>query len=102
MIRNFGIVGLLLVAVAASYAAWHTMQSQSAEKLCGSYPVGTRIGDLHKLPDNFFISRMGPFPIKGNPTGQKIILCEAMTMCDNSCGLEIEDGIVKSASFSSL
>lgn len=102
MIRYFEILGLLVVVVVASYAAWNTMQSQSARKLCGNYPAGTRIGDLHQLPDNFFISRMGPFPINGNPAGQKVILCEAMTMCDNSCSLEIEDGIVKSASFSSL
>ncbi len=102
MIRRFQIAGLLLVAAVASYAAWNTMQSRSAMKLCGNYPAGTRIGDLNQLPDNFFVSRMGPFPINGNPAGQKVILCEAMTMCDNSCSLEIEDGIVKSASFSSL
>ena len=99
---NFEIVGLLLVTAVASYAAWNTVQSHNAEKLCDSYPVGTRVRDLQKLPDNFFISRMGPYPINGNPTRQKVILCESMTMCDNSCSLEIEDGIVKSASFSSL
>ena len=77
-------------------------QNRAAADLCSNYSIGTHIEDLEDLGGTFFLTRMGPIPKPNNPSAQKVIYCAALTMCDESCSLEIEDGVVIRAEHSTL
>ena len=93
---------LFSIATVAVGLVWNSDQVFSAGKVCQQYPVGTRIEEVSALPDNFFVSRQGPFSIGGDTSRQKIIFCDTLTLCDNSCSLEIENQVVQSADYAAL
>ena len=92
---------VLLIAVGiAVYISVLIAQSRAAANLCERYPVGSHIEDLEGLEGTFFLTRMGPINDSNIPGRQKVIYCAALTMCDESCSLEVEDGLVKRAKYS--
>ena len=75
-------------------------QSRAAADLCANYPVGTRIENLETLNDTFFLTLMGPIADPKRPGAHEIIFCASLTMCDTSCSLVIENGLVVQSNFS--
>ena len=102
MARAIGKLGLLVVCGFAVYIFVLMTQGRAAADLCSRYSVGTHIEDLETLEGTFFLTRMGPISDPNNPSVQKVIYCAALTMCDESCRLEIEDGLVKRAKHSAF
>ena len=102
MVRAISIFGLLVACGIAVYISVLMAQSRAAADLCSKYSIGTHIEDLAGLEGTFFLTRMGPIPEPNNPRAQKVIYCAALTMCDESCSLEIEDGVVKRAEHSTF
>lgn len=100
MLGTIGKSGLILVCVIAVYISVLTAQSRAAANLCENHPVGSRIKNFENLEGTFALTQMGPIDDPGKPGAQKVIFCAALTMCDTSCSLEIEDGLVVRASFS--
>jgi len=92
---------LIVFAGIAIYIMVMEAQSRAASSLCDRYSVGTRIEDVENLEGTFFLRRMGGI----NPdirAPQSVIFCAAMTMCDDSCSLEIEDGLVTKSEHRSM
>lgn len=102
MVRAISIFWLLVACGIAVYISVLMAQNRAAADLCSNYSIGTHIEDLEDLGGTFFLTRMGPIPKPNNPSAQKVIYCAALTMCDESCSLEIEDGVVIRAEHSTL
>jgi hypothetical protein len=100
MLGTAGKSGLILVCVIAVYISVLTAQSRAAANLCENHPVGSRIKDLENLEGTFALTQMGPTNDLSRPGAQEVIFFAALTMCDTSCSLEIEDSLVIRASFS--
>ncbi|MDX1402178.1 MAG: hypothetical protein R3245_09670 [Kiloniellales bacterium] len=93
-------LGYLLIAGAiAVYIAVLMAQGRAAAKLCDSYPAGSRIEDVENIEGTYLLTRMGPFEDPENPGTGKVIFCASLTMCDTSCSIELEDRVVRSATF---
>ncbi len=93
MAFRMGKAGPLVLAGIAIYIAVVVAQSRAAASLCDRYSVGTRIADVENLEGTFLLRRMGSiYPII--PGAQNVIFCAPLTMCDVSCSLEIENGLV--------
>lgn len=90
-------LGLLIVCGLGVYISVLVAQTRAAANLCDSYPGGSRIEDLATLEGTFFLTQMGPIDDPNISGTQKVIFCASLTMCDTSCSLEIEDGVVKLA-----
>ena len=101
MAFRMGKAGPIVLAGIAIYISIVVAQGRAAANLCDRYSVGTRIEDVEILDGTFFLSPMGSFD-PNNPAAQEVIFCAMMTMCDVSCSLEIEDQVVKSASYRAL
>ena len=98
---RIGKAGPIVIAGIAIYVMVMVAQSQAAASLCDRYSVGTRIEDVENLEGTFLLSRMGRI----NPdirAPQNVIFCASMTMCDDSCSLEIEDGLVTKSEHRSM
>ena len=91
---------IVIIIAVAIYIAVSISQSRAAANLCARYPVGTQIESLDSLNDTLFLTVMGPISDPKRPSAQQFIFCASLTMCDTSCSLVIEDGLVKQSNFS--
>ncbi len=91
---------LLIIVGLGIYIGITIVQSRAAANLCTSYPVGTKIESLDNLNDTFLLTRMGPINDPKQPSIKNFIFCANLTMCDTSCSLVIENGLVKQSNYS--
>lgn len=97
MARSIIKSGLLITCGVGVYVSVLVAQTRAAAKLCDSYPVGSGIEDLATLEGTFFLTQMGPTDDPDSPGTKRVIFCASLTMCDTSCSLEVENGLVKFA-----
>ncbi len=96
------LIGLLIVFGIGFYIYSLSAQQRAAADLCEQNPAGSRIVSLTKLERSYGLKLMGPMDIKDKPGTQRAIFCAALTMCDTSCTLEIQDGRVTRSDYSKL
>ena len=101
MVFRMGKVGPLVIVGLSIYIAVHFAQTRAAVSLCERYSVGTRINDWKNLEGSFFLTPMGHYDPK-LPRVQNLIFCASATMCDVSCSLEIENGLVTKSEHNTL
>jgi len=95
-------VGILLVVGTGFYAFSLFSQSQAAADLCANHPVGSALENLEELEGTDSLTPVGPIELHDAPGTTQVIFCAALTMCDTSCRLRVENGRVIAADFSSL
>ena len=98
---RLGKTGPLVLAGITIYIAVHFAQTRAAATLCERYSAGTPINDIENLEGTFFLKPMGHYDPQ-NPAAQQVIFCVPSTMCDVSCSLEIENGVVTKSDHHSL
>lgn len=91
---------LLIFCGLGIYITSTIIQSRAAAKLCARYPIGSQIENLDNLDGTHFLTQMGPIEDPKLPGVEKVIFCASLTMCDTSCSLTIENGLIKNASYS--
>lgn len=101
MAFRIGKAGPLVLVAIAAYVAVNVLQTRAAASLCARYSVGTPLKNVNDLEGTFFLTPMGHYD-PNNPASQNVIFCAATTMCDVSCSLEIENGVVKKSEHHSL
>jgi len=101
MAFRLGKAGPLVIVGIAIYIVVNVAQTRAAASLCDRYSVGTPIKDVENLEGTFFLTPMGHYD-PNIPAAQKVIFCAATTMCDVSCSLQIENGVVKKSEHHSL
>ena len=97
MVRTIIKMGRLIAGGIGIYISILVAQSRAAAGLCESYPGGTRIDALENLKGTFLLTQMAPLDDPHKPGTQTVVFSASLTMCDTSCRLEIEDGLVKHA-----
>lgn len=101
--KSFGNgIGLLVLAGIAYYFWSISSQTAGAEKLCAAHPPGTRLVSPATAADAFGVRFMGSQDATQWQKTGKLIFCATLTMCDVSCVLDVEDGVVTRATFSRL
>jgi hypothetical protein len=95
-------VGILLVVGVGFYVFSLRNQSQAAADLCDNHPVGSAVENLEELEGTSSLTPVGPIELHDAPGTTQVIFCAALTMCDTSCRLRVENGRVIAADFSSL
>ena len=97
---RMGKAGPIVLAGIAVYIFFFVAQGRAAAKLCENHPVGSPINNIEDIEGTFLLTRMGPDPGPDQQGAQVAIFCASTTMCDTSCRLTVEDGLVVEASFS--
>ena len=87
-------LGILLVGVVIAYFVVLGGSLAGVNDICEAYPVGTRLSDFNDIDHGWAVSAMGPYEDPKTPGVVSMIYCSAPTMCDASCKLEIENGLV--------
>jgi len=93
------IVGVVLLGGVAAYFFSIERQIHAAEALCDAYPAGSRIGNIDAIDGASSLARRGPMPVTGKAESDLFIYCAGLTLCEYSCMLEIESGLVTAATF---
>jgi hypothetical protein len=94
--------GLLLAMGVVVYVVLLLAQERAAEEVCAAHPPGTQVTDARNLPKSLLLSPRGPLTDPRRPSVERVIYCAALTMCDTSCSLEIENGVVIQARLGKL
>jgi len=97
--KIFGVI--VLIGLGYYFYAWYA-ETRDVEKLCAMYPAGTSAGDILEVARAYSGQLMGPVEDKDKNETYQFIYCAPMTMCDVSCNIEVEDGVVTESEFRSL
>ncbi len=93
----------LLVALGIGYYIYAmNAETSDVEELCARYPVGTPADGFAATADGLSGDLMGPMGPDDKSGKLTYIYCSPMTMCDVSCSVDIEDGVVTRSDFHRL
>ena len=95
-------VGILLVVGVGFYVYSLLSQSQAAADLCDNHPVGSALENLEELEGSHSLTAVGPIELQDAPGTTQVIFCAALTMCDTSCRLTVQNGQVTAADYTNL
>ncbi len=85
------LVGILLLAGIAYYLVSFGRQIKGVTSICSMYPVGSSITGIENAAKNFPVMLSGP--VEGNNSNHYFV-CSEFSMCDISCDIEVQNGIV--------
>lgn len=95
------IFGVLVVLGVAYYFYAMYAETRDVKELCATYVEGTSADDLLKVAEGYSGKLMGPIEDKNKDNTFSFIYCSSMTMCDVSCDIEVESGVVTKSEFHS-
>jgi hypothetical protein len=96
------VVGILIVLGVGYYVYSMHAQSRDVEELCSTYVKGTRADEILEVAQDYSGQLMGPIESTNKDDTYSFIYCAPVTMCDVSCSIEVEDGVVTKSDFRSL
>ncbi len=99
------VIGALVIVVALGFGAYvYLMQAETKEvkAFCAELPEGTPAEQIFEAADRYSGQLMGGRKLIGGDKPQTFIYCSPMTMCDVSCSLEVQGGVITKSEFVSL
>ena len=98
-------VGAAVMVLALGFGAYfYLMQAETSdvEAFCAALPAGSPAENIFETADRYSGKLMGGTKLIGGDKPQKFVYCSPMTMCDVSCSLEVQDGVITKSEFVSL
>lgn len=97
--RIFGVI--ILIGMGYYFYAWYA-ETRDVERLCATYPEGASADKILDVARSYSGRLMGPVENKDKNGAYHFIYCSPITMCDVSCRIEVESGVVTESEFRSL
>ena len=97
--KLFGV--MLVLGVSYFFYAMYA-ETRDVKRLCNTYAEGTRADGILEVAQDSSGRLMGPIEDKDKEDTFSLIYCAPSTMCDVSCDIEVEGGIVTKSEFRSL
>ena len=86
-------VGLILAGGIAYYLFNFGQQTKGVVEICSIYSEGSSISGIQDKANSLPVKLRGPHILKDE--SQQYIVCSEYSMCDISCDIKVENGIVK-------
>ena len=97
-----GALAIIVALVVGGYIYLMRAETRDVKAFCAELPQGTPAEQIFTSADRYSGQLMGGRHLIGGDKPQTFIYCSPMTMCDVSCSLEVQGGVVTQSEFVSL
>jgi len=97
-----GGLGLLFILGIGFYIWSIQVQTRDVAEFCSTYPEGSRAEDFFTVAERYSGNLMGEHKFTDKDRPQQFVYCAPLTMCDVSCNVEIENGVVTKSEYRRL